>query len=982
MFPFIINERNIQFLPNVGQHISPLAPEGARFEMLNPDLASDPSWLAGQAVTSVVSPDHKTMLILTSGYNRIFRTNNVPDALGTYFDWPNSQEYVFIYDISSNVPVKKQVVTIPNSYHGIAFDPSGKAFYVSSGLGDMPFDTTGQFNPLKSGGDNVHVFTLDENTGKWAQQTELALGHTAGNGLDVVPPDGKVLPPNERVAVSPCAAGVAVSTDGQTLVVANYYNDSITVFTGGLGNWVKLTELDLRPGKNDPANTGVPGGEYPFWVAIKGNGASAVAYISSMRDREIVVVNMGPVPHITTRIPVDGQPNKMTLNAAQSLLYVVEDLSDMVDIIDTTTNTIVEAIPVIDHPSILPTELAPYSGANPNNATLSPDEKRLFVTLGNLNAIAVIKLDGVDRDDHRVIGLIPTGWVPNAVSFSVDGQWVYAINGKSPTGANPAWYYSYGPPTHRNGYASNQYNPQLIKAGLQIFPLPDDEELQELTTQVAKNNRFSYTDSAYDAAVMAAVRQGVKHIIYIIKENRTYDQILGDLEVGNGEPSLAEFGKELTPNQHNLARQFVTLDNFYASSEVSYDGWAWSTSAQAQVFIEYQYPVMYAGRGLALDHGGMTRSVNVGIPTLAGRQAANPLTSDDPEVLPGQMDVAAPDAPEGSEETEEEEVNTGFLWDAALRENLTLRNYGFCVDTTRYSFPQTSTYSITLMHDPAAAGIQVAYPSNVSLSPFTDPYFRGWDPVFPDYYRYTEWEREFNTRYVSGTEDLPALSLVRLMHDHTGNFGAATDGVNTPELQQADNDYAVGLLVERVSKSKYANNTLIFVVEDDSQDGPDHMDSHRTVAFVAGAYVKQGAVVSSSYNTINFLRTMEEVLGIGPMNLNDALARPMSDIFNTTPSPWSFTAVPAVSLYNTDLPLPPLAEGVYVPKPTHDAAYWEAATEGMDFSIEDRVDFATFNNVLWTGLMGGQPYPSSPSGLNLSINRPLILARYYGSLLK
>ena len=207
------------------------------------------------------------------------------------------------------------MLTVPNSYHGIVFDPSGKAFYVSSGIGDFPFDSTGILNPAKSAGDNVHIFTLNSANGTWQHAGELALGHTAGLGLAVQPPTGEQIPVNVRVSVSPCAAGVAVSKDGRTLVVANYYNDSITVFTGGLGKWSKGTELDLRPGKSDPAKVGVPGGEYPFWVAVKGSGSSATAYVSSIRDREIVVVNLGGKPAVTARIPVKGQPNKMTLNA-------------------------------------------------------------------------------------------------------------------------------------------------------------------------------------------------------------------------------------------------------------------------------------------------------------------------------------------------------------------------------------------------------------------------------------------------------------------------------------------------------------------------------------------------------------------------------------------------------------------------------------------------------------------------------------------
>lgn len=965
--------KGIQPLPNMGQQISPLAPRGSTFEPLNPDLADNPDWLAGQAATTVVSPDKKTLLVLTSGYNRVFRTDGKPDAFGTYFNWPDSQEYVFVYDISTEKPVKKQVIMVPNTYYGMVFDPSGTAFYVSSGSGDLPYDSTGAFNPAKAGGDNVHIYTLNAG-GSWQHSRELALNHPAGNGLVVQPPTGEQIPVNEMVAVKPMAAGVAISQDGLTLAVANYYNDSITVFTGGLGKWSGGVELDLRPGKNDPSKVGVPGGEYPFWVVIKGTGAGTTAYVSSLRDREIVVVDLGGKPLITARIPVIGQPNKMTLNAAQTLLYVVNDQADTVAVIDTARNTVLETVPVLPRGSVLPAALEKYKGANPNSVALSPDEKSLYVTDGNLNAVSVIALSASNKGS-RVVGLIPTGWYPTSVSFSGDGKYVYVVNAKSPTGANPTMYYSYGPPTHKSGYASNAYNPQLIKAGLQSFPVPDEAQLLTLTAQVATNNRFSSTVSPGDEAVMDAVRQGVKHVIFIIRENRTYDQILGDLEIGNGDPSLAEFGKALTPNAHSLARTFVTLDNFMCTAEVSYDGWAWSTSAQAQNMIESQYTVTYAGRGLSLDQGGLNRSVNVALPGVAERQAANPLTSDDPDVLPGQTDTAAPDGPDN-------EINTGFLWDAALRANLTVRNYGFSIDGTRYNFPPASIYSLSLAHDPASTNTVTAYPTEVSLIPYTDPYFRGWDPTYPDYWRFKEWEREFDTKYVNGGEDLPHLSLVRLMNDHTGNFATAIDGVNTPELQQADNDYAVGLLIEKVAGSKYADNTLIFIIEDDAQDGPDHIDSHRSPAFIVGAYVKQGALVSTQHNTIDFLRTIEMVLGLPPMNLNDALGRPMADVFNTTPSKWSFTAAPSPALYNTQLPLPPRPANLIVPKPTHDAAYWAEVTKGMDFTAADKMDFPTYNRILWTGLMGGQPYPAAPTGIDLSQDREELLAKYEKSLKK
>jgi hypothetical protein len=561
------------------------------------------------------------------------------------------------------------------------------------------------------------------------------------------------------------------------------------------------------------------------------------------------------------------------------------------------------------------------------------------------------------------------------VSFSGDGNWVYVVNAKSPTGPNPGFYYSYGPATHKNGYETNLYNPQLTKAGLQSFPRPGAEQLASLSSQVAVNNRFSYTVSARDAAVMAAVRSGVKHVIFIIKENRTYDQLLGDLEIGNGDPALAEFGEPLTPNQHKLARQFVTLDNFYDTAEVSYDGWAWTTAARASDVVEHQSPVMYAGRGLSLECDGANRSVNVAIIGVAARQAADPLTPDDPDLLPRNANNDVSDS--------------GYLWDAALRVGLTVRSYGFWVDGTRYTFPPIgSPYGISLVHMPALTDppTQVAFSESVSLTPYTDIYFRGFDNAFPDYWRFKEWEREFDTKYDpagGGGEDLPALSLVRFMHDHTGSFSIAIDSVNTPELMQADNDYAVGLLIEKISKSsKYKNNTLIFVVEDDAQDGPDHVDSHRSVAFVAGAYVKQQKLVSTQYNTIDYVRTIEEVLGLRPMNINDALARPMADIFNTTPLTWSFTASPPASLCGTDLAseIPACSTVMVVPKSTHNAKYWARVTRGMDFSSEDKFNFAVYNHILWKGLMGNKPYPAASTGEDLRINRKEYLANYRQSL--
>ena len=1033
-----------QAVPNMAQSIDPLAAPGSSFQFLdtgmvvtdtdNPQVAPV-EWMAGQAVSAAVNPNLKLLAVLTSGFNRIFH-----EAF-PFFDPLYSSEYVFLYDISGGTPAFRQAIPIPNAYHGLAWDPlkGNNALYVSGGMGDAPFGTdpipyTVNGAPATNNGDNVHIITQKPD-GSWALAAELDLGqngsgqsvvngHPSGNGLPV--PNNQFASVNSAVYVAPMAAGLTISADGQTLVVANYYNDSITVFTGGLNIWLKQwvpdpaspqqfagtlqgTELDLRPGKAASSpESGTPGGEYPFWVVLTGkSGPAATAYVSSLRDREIDVVNLGESctngtsgtgcflqtsPVVTARIPVKGQPNRMTLNAAGTLLYVAEDESDTVDVIDinprdvgvpsqnqpATFNTVIETIPVIAPPSVLSgSRLAQYTGANTNSVTLSPDEKYLYVTNGNLNNIAVVRLNGTNRGD-KVIGLIPTGWYPNSLALSSDGVWAYVVNSKSPTGANPNWCYVYGPAGYPTCMAANEYNPQLTKAGLQTIPLTaalPQAELNLMTKQVTDDNHFGSVETADEVATMAAVHSGIQHVIYILKENRTYDQILGDLGRGNGDPALTLFGQAITPNQHNLAQQFVTLDNFLATAEVSNDGWPWSTSARAPDVVEHQYPVNYAQRGLSLDTEGMNRNVNVAIPTLAQRQASDPLmpggalspnVTGGEDLLPGQADLDAPDGPN-------DELNTGYLWNDALRAGLTVRDYGFFVDTNCYNEPRCRT---PLTHDPFATGTIVAPSTNVALAPFTDPYFRGFDPSFPDFYRFKEWERDFDANYAAG--GLPNFTLVRFMHDHTGNFGTAIDKVNTPERDVADNDYSVGLLVQKIANSPiYRSNTLIFVVEDDAQDGGDHMDSHRTTAYVAGAYVKN-AVVSKPYTTLNFIRTMEEVLGLPPMNLNDALAAPMSDIFNTTPRAWTFTATPAAILYCSQLPLPQ----PFLPcnDLTPDARYWARATRGMDFDDADLVDGAAFNHILWKGMMGNRPYPGRPTGKDLSQNRDKLLVQYRYSL--
>ncbi len=275
------------------------------------------------------------------------------------------------------------------------------------------------------------------------------------------------------------------------------------------------------------------------------------------------------------------------------------------------------------------------------------------MTNGGANSVAVIRLGGA-TSHSAVVGLLPTGWYPNAVSVSGDGRTLYVVNGKSVAGPNRDLHVTLknekdikpGPAVVVN--SRNQYIFQLEKAGFLSMPTPSDAEMARLTRLVAANNHFDVKPDPRDEAVMRELRKRIHHVIYIIKENRTYDQVLGDLGRGNGDPSLTEFGERITPNYHRIARQFVDLDNFYDSGEVSGDGWQWSTSGRETDFAEKAIPLQYADRGTNYEYEGTNRNINVGLATLAERKLANPKTPSDPDLLPGTANVAEPDGPKGA----------------------------------------------------------------------------------------------------------------------------------------------------------------------------------------------------------------------------------------------------------------------------------------------------------------------------------------------
>jgi hypothetical protein len=463
---------------------------------------------------------------------------------------------------------------------------------------------------------------------------------------------------------------------------------------------------------------------------------------------------------------------------------------------------------------------------------------------------------------------------------------------------------------------------------------------------------------------MAFLQSKIKHVIYIVKENRTFDQVLGDLGNGSaGDPTLTIFGKRITPNLHRIATNFVTLDNFLDTGDASMDGWGWSLQGRATSTLSLTQQINYAAvdRGLSYISEGANRNVPTGL-TVAERigifgslytSAFASTPGGAVNALPGTVDVAGTDAPYGQ--------GKGYIFDAVLAAGGTIRNYGFM--TTNVGPIQVNGVDVS---NAGAEGVQQVIPLQRELAAgllsgqsVTDLYFRGFDNQYPDIYRYNEWKREFDA-YVTNN-NLPTFETVRFSHDHTGNFNNALAGVTTPETQNADNDLAVGRLVQAVANSPYAANTLIFIVEDDSQDGPDHIDSHRTTTFVAGPYVKQHAVVSTRYTTVSLLRTIEDVLGLQHMNLNTAYQRPMAEIFDTASNGnWTFSATASTILKTTTIALNDIgvqyADGPDI-KSTRDAAYWAKATRGFDFSDADRVPADLYNQVLWEGLKGNEPYP-------------------------
>ena len=942
-----------------GLFITPTALPHAVQQVLNPGLANYPNFVAGEAVKAVVSPDGKTIAILTAGMNSLYFPNvgepSTNPNIGKV-DASASTQFLFLYDISDankTSPVLKQVIQQLNAHVGLVWAPNSQVIYAAGGCDDA-------------------VYAYSSNGSSFSLNSKIPLGHAA---------KGCSSQAGVGLGVSANTSGLAISADGGTLVVANNYNDSISVISTSTGT--VLYDFDLRPFYSG-ASKGTKGGTFPFSVVLDGN----IAYVGADRDREVVAVNIAaqPAGALVARIPLDGNPNGMTLSADGKTLYVAQDNQDQVAVIDTASNKITDKIDTrgpdrLNFP-------ANITGAAPTSVAVNRANNTLYAVNAGSNSIAVIPLSGPHA--FRTVALLPTAYDPTDVAFSADGSWMYIINGKSDTGPNPL--YGYGnmgtikftqvDPPESNADESkelnsnNQYQFQMEHSSLVSAQVPSEDSLWDLTSQVAANNGYQSNASQADNEVMQFLHRKIKHVIYIVKENRTFDQILGDLGNGsNGEPSLALFGQTVTPSFHSIARNFVTIDNFMDPGDGSMDGWSWSMRGRVTNTETITQQINYArvNRGLSYEGEGQNRNIPSNLNTTAARDffydptgATTPYTNNTASlsggtanILAGDGDHAATDGPTGYQQ--------GYIFNAVLNAGGTVRNYGWMANT-----PGSIGTKANPIYDPFNQGkiIQTTTANQVLYeNRFYDPYFRAYDQSYPDVWRFTEWNREFQQFVANG--NLPSLEMIRgLSHDHTGNFGQALGGVNTPELQLADNDYAVGLLVQIVAQSSCAKDTLIIIIEDDCQDGADHVDSHRATTYFVGPYVKQHAVVSTRYSQPNVLRTIEDIFGTEHINLNTFYGRPMADVFDIKSSgKWTFSAV-ASQLLNPLLTTPVSTGGLGLDpktvrfalgpslKPSHAAQYWASKTLGFDFSGEDRVPTELYNKILWEGLKG-TPAPAT-----------------------
>lgn len=586
-------------------------------------------------------------------------------------------------------------------------------------------------------------------------------------------------------------------------------------------------------------------------------------YISSWGGRKVMVYDIEQ-QKITTEIAVGSHPNEMIISKNGLYLYVANADDNSVSVINTNTNQVIETLNAALYPD------AP-SGSTSNGLALSEDQNTLYIANADNNCLAVFDVSIPSKSKSN--GFIPVGWYPTNVK--IVGKKIYVTNGKglssfaNPAGPNPAAKKQVvlrhaGDSTRP---AKVQYIAGLFHGTLSIINEPSSAQLSIYSQAVYKNTPYSKEkelnaegEPGNPVPMKVGDKSPIKYVFYIIKENRTYDQVLSDVEGGNGDTRLLLFGKRITPNQHKLVKDYVLLDNFYVDAEVSADGHNWSMGAYANDYLEKTWPSSYGGRGGTFGGEGERKIAN---------------------------------------------NRDGFIWDHCKRHNVSFRSYGEFV----------------------SRGV----PTLDVLKGYTAKY-TSYDLSVRDTTRFYQWQKDFDS--LIAAKALPQLSTLRFGNDHTEGMRAEKP---TPFAHVADNDLAVGMFIDHLSKSAVWKESVVFILEDDAQNGPDHVDAHRSTAYVVGPYVKRNFVDHTMYSTSGMLRTIELILGMPPMTQYDAAATPMWRCFTNKPDFTPFDHLPAnVDLNDKNPADTPLA----------------IFSEKFDWSKEDAVPDLTFNEILWQGIKG------------------------------
>ncbi|HEX8160639.1 MAG TPA: bifunctional YncE family protein/alkaline phosphatase family protein [Pyrinomonadaceae bacterium] len=815
-------------------------------------------------------------------------------------------------------------------------------------------------------------------------------------------------------------AGLAISADGDTLFAADNLDDSLAVISNLRGDQPQPARVEL-------AREGRRVALLPYGVAYlqprAGGKSSPKVYVSCWNDESVAVVETGG-RGLARRIAVGSHPTALIFNAERTRLYVANSNADTVSVIDTAADAEIERVNVrLSEDSL--------TGHTPESLALSEDGATLYVANAHSNALAAVALSprargkvagaegGGEEGERfegrgareragsrsRVRGFIPTGQYPSAVA--VVGATIFVGNGKGTGFANsslvvddsgrvpnaPNDRFPVG--AGRGMKLGGEYSPAIVAGNLSAIREPDPPALAAYTRQVMRNDGLI---SAPRARLFAG-RSPIRHVVYVIKENRTYDQLFGDLAragdgaVADGDPSLAIFGageaarsplgapQDVTPNQRALALRFGLLDRFFVNAEASADGHNWSTAAISTDYTDKAFRWNYSDRGRGYDFEGFNRLPDLRPtkdvpPVLALPATAEDLANFTRRFIPylnGGRDAAEP--------------ASLYLWDAAARAGLSYRNYGEFVGTESEDFVRAVNADKRRSY-PDISPTAYSVPTKRALEGHHSTTYRNFDQFTPDSmttdsyraaresgardgalvsrwnadarFRGTSRAGEWLAEFRGFVEDLnagrgdrmPRLSILRLPNDHTE---ALTVGVPTPQFYVAENDYAVGLIAEAVSSSPYWRDTAIFVVEDDAQDGPDHVDAHRAPALVVSAYNRPGALVHAYHSTVSLIRTIELLLGLPPMNQLDAAASPL-DIFQSRADLRPFKAqLPSVAPHNL------------INAPPRDAAarYWAGRTGEQNLAQADQADAQTLNAAIWFTVRGGACPPPRAARLGV-----------------